>query len=95
MIAVIYLYLTLAKRPTTFTGLLVIKPIGYNNTNSLRFFFYNCHFFISCTKKTIVAAVKYTVKCIGGTSGWPPWTGGRHMEVAAKAGLTVYINIYI
>ena len=28
---------------------------------------------------------------IGGTSGWPPWTGGRHMEVAAKAGLTVYI----
>ena len=39
--------------------------------------------------------VKYIVKCIGGTSGWPPWTGGRHMEVAAKAGLTVYIYIYI
>ena len=32
------------------------------------------------------------MKCIGGTSGWPPWTGGRHMEVAAKAGLTVYLK---
>ena len=91
MIAVNYLYLTLAKRPTTFTGSLVIKPIGYNNTKTFFFFF----LFFTIADISLYLALKN--KGVAALGRWLPYRGKMHwgdLRVAAKAGLTVYVYIY-